>query len=133
VELPVDPSASNTLDGDELGVFNPEDEATTAHLVLTGEVKEPRRFLERRKSPADVLRQAIERESDRSDLRLKLIELYYTAAAQNRRAFVKATRQLAEHQHLVSEEEWSRILKMGRAIAPEDELFAVPRDSKAVA
>ena len=133
VELPVDPSASNTLDGDQLGVFNPEDEATTAHLVLTGEVKEPRRFVERRKSPADVLRQALEREPDRSDLRLKLIELYYTAAAQNRRAFVKATRRLAEHQHLVSEEEWSRILKMGRAIAPEDELFAVPRDSKAVA
>ena len=133
VELPVDPSASNTLDGDQLGVFKPEDEATGAHLVLTGEVKEPRRFVERRKSPADVLRQAVEREPDRSDLRLKLIELYYTAAAQNRRAFVKATRQLAEHQHLVSEEEWSRILKMGRAIAPEDELFAVPRDSKAVA
>src|SRR5213080_1398554 len=133
VELPVHPAASNPLDGDQLEVFKPEDETTTAHLVLTGEVKEPRRFVERRKSPADVLRQAVEREPDRSDLRLKLIELYYTAAAQNRRAFVKATRQLAEHQHLVSEEEWSRILKMGHAIAPEDELFAVPRDSKAVA
>ena len=133
VELPVHPAASNPLDGDQLEVFKPEDETTTAHLVLTGEVKEPRRFVERRKSPADVLRRAVEREPDRSDLRLKLIELYYTAAAQNRRAFVKATRQLAEHQHLVSEEEWSRILKMGHAIAPEDELFAVPRDSKAVA
>src|SRR5438067_63217 len=133
VELPVHPAASNPLDGDQLEVFKPEDETTTAHLVLTGEVKEPRRFVERRKSPADVLRQAVEREPDRSDLRLKLIELYYTAAAQNRRAFVQATRQLAQHQHLVSEEEWSRILKMGHAIAPEDELFAVPRDSKAVA
>src|SRR5207253_10549715 len=113
--------------------FKPEDETTTAHLVLTGEVKEPRRFVERRKSPADVLRQAVEREPDRSDLRLKLIELYYTAAAQNRRAFVQATRQLAQHQHLVSEEEWSRIVKMGHAIVAEDELFAVLIDSSAVA
>src|SRR5438132_1091023 len=133
VELPVHPAASNPLDGDQLEVFKPEDETTTAHLVLTGEVKEPRRFVERRKSPADVLRQAVEREPDRSDLRVKLIELDYTAAAQNRRASVQATRPLAQHQHLVSEEEWSRILKMGHAIAPEDELFAVPRDSKAVA
>jgi len=133
MELPADPAARNTWDGDQLEVFKPEDEATTAHLVLTGEVKEPRRFVERRKSPADVLRHAIEREPDRSDLRLKLIELYYITAAQNRRAFVKAARQLAEHQHLVSKEEWSRILEMGRAIVPEDELFTVPRQGKAVA
>src|SRR5947207_13586510 len=87
VELPVHPAASNPLDGDQPEVFNPEDETTTAHLVLTGEVKEPRRYVERRKSQPDVLRQAVVREVEHSDVRLKLIELYDTAAAHTRHAF----------------------------------------------
>jgi len=96
----------------------------TEHVVLGGALNEPKPFAERRKNPVDVLRQAIEREPDRSDLRLKLLELYYTAAAENRRAFLEASRALAKGENLATAEDWSRIADMGRIIAPDDELFA---------
>jgi FimV-like protein len=119
---------------DMLNFFKPEEESNTthAHVVLASALNEPP-FVERRKNPIDVLRQAIEREPDRSDLRLKLLELYYTAAAENRQAFLEVSRQLAQNEKLASAKEWPRIADMGRAIAPDDELFAAKKDSQAVA
>ena len=76
----------------EFAFFNPESTLNTTHVMLAGDAGEAKPFVERRKNPADVLRQAIEREPERSDLRLKLLELYYTAAAQNRRAFLEGVR-----------------------------------------
>ena len=104
--------------------FNPEATTNTEHVVMGSALNEPKSFVERRKNPVDVLRQAIEREPDRSDLRLKLLELYYTAAAESRRAFLEATRQLTKNENLATPEDWSRIADMGRIIAPDDELFA---------
>jgi pilus assembly protein FimV len=114
-------------------LFNPENGTNTTHVVIASGLNEPPPFIERRRNPADVLRQAIEREPDRSDLRLKLLELYYTAAAQNRRAFLEVTRQLAKNEKLASANEWSQIADMGRIIAPDDELFSQRLDDKAVA
>jgi pilus assembly protein FimV len=146
---PADSTAAHTLDGTtavvpipdvevsddtvahRLALFNPEDEPNTAHVVIASGLNQPPPFVERRKNPADVLRQAIEREPDRSDLRLKLLELYYTAAAQNRRAFLEVTRQLTRNEKLASAQEWSRIADMGRIIAPDDELFSGSLDDKA--
>ena len=109
----------------EFAFFNPESSLNTTHVMLAGDAGEAQPFVERRKNPADVLRQAIEREPERSDLRLKLLELYYTAAAQNRRAFLEGVRQLAKNDKLVaSANDWSQIEDMGRAIAPDDELFS---------
>jgi len=113
--------------------FNPEATTNTEHVVMGSALTEPKPFVERRKNPADVLRQAIEREPERSDLRLKLLELYYTAAEENRRAFLEATRQLAKNEKLASPEDWSRIADMGRIIAPDDKLFAGDVDDKRVA
>jgi len=104
--------------------FNPEATQNTEHVVMGSGLNEPKPFVERRRNPADVLRQAIEKEPERSDLRLKLLELYYTAAAENRRAFLDATRQLARNENLATPEDWNRIADMGRIIAPDDELFA---------
>jgi hypothetical protein len=109
----------------EFAFFNPESTLNTTHVMIAAGAAEPQPFVERRKNPAEVLRQAIEREPDRSDLRLKLLELYYTAAAQNRRAFLEGVRQLAKNDKLVaSANDWSQIEDMGRAIAPDDELFS---------
>jgi pilus assembly protein FimV len=109
----------------EFAFFNPESSLNTTHVLIAGDSGDAKPFVERRKNPADVLRQAIEREPERSDLRLKLLELYYTAAAQNRRAFVEAVRQLARNDKLVaSPSDWTQIEDMGRAIAPDDELFS---------
>jgi FimV-like protein len=113
--------------------FNPEATTNTEHVVMDSASPETKPFVERRKNPADVLRQAIEREPERSDLRLKLLELYYTAAAENRRAFLDATRQLAKNEKLASPEDWSRIADMGRNIAPDDKLFCSEVDDKRVA
>jgi hypothetical protein len=113
--------------------FNPESANNTTHVVMGSGLNQAPAFVERRKNPADVLRQAIEREPERSDLRLKLLELYYTAAAENRRAFLDATRQLAKNEKLASPENWLRIADMGRTIAPDDELFCEEIDDKRVA
>ena len=84
-------------------------------------------------NPAEVLRKAIEREPERSDLRLKLLELYYTAAAENRRAFIEATRELTKTDTLATSDDWSRITDMGRKIAPDDKMFADDVDDQQVA
>jgi pilus assembly protein FimV len=117
----------------ELAFFNPESVANTTHVIIASGLNEPQPFVERRRNPAEVLRQAIEREPDRADLRLKLLELYYTAAAQNRRAFLEIARQLAKNEKLASAKEWSQIADMGGVIAPDDELFSGRKDNKAVA
>jgi pilus assembly protein FimV len=120
----------------EFAFFNPESSLNTTHVMIAADPLETTQIVERRKNPADVLRQAIEREPERSDLRLKLLELYYSAAAQNRRAFLEAVRQLAKNDKLVaSANDWSQIEDMGRAIAPDDELFSngLTDNKKAVA
>jgi len=114
-------------------IFNPEATINTTHVTLASDLNDQPAFLERRKNPADVLRQAIEREPDRSDLRLKLLELYYIAAAQNQRAFLEIARELAKNEKFASAKEWSQIVDMGRKIAPTDELFADKSDDQAVA
>ncbi|HEY0340768.1 MAG TPA: FimV/HubP family polar landmark protein [Steroidobacteraceae bacterium] len=122
----------------EFAFFNPESghNIQDTHVMLASGLDEaPKPFVERRKSPADALRQAIEREPERNDLRLKLLELYYQAAAQNRRAFLDAVRQLAKNDKFSSPNDWSQIEDMGRAIAPDDDLFSNGKDTdkKAVA
>ncbi|MDB6009654.1 MAG: hypothetical protein JWL65_1904 [Gammaproteobacteria bacterium] len=115
----------------EFAFFNPESAHNTTHVTLASGLDEPPKpFVERRKSPVEVLRQAIEREPDRNDLRLKLLELYYQSAAQNRRAFLEAVRQLAKNEKFASPNDWAQIEDMGRAIAPDDDLFSNGRDNK---
>ena len=115
----------------EFAFFNPESAHNTTHVTLASGLDEPPKpFVERRKSAAEVLRQAIEREPDRNDLRLKLLELYYQSAAQNRRAFLEAVRQLAKNEKFASPNDWAQIEDMGRAIAPDDDLFSNGRDNK---
>ena len=113
--------------------YNPESLADTMHVVVGSELTRPLAFVERRKNPAIVLQQAIEREPSRSDLHLKLLELYYATASENRLAFLEAARQITQKKGLLSAEDWARIADMGRQIAPDDELFASNLDDQAVA
>jgi FimV-like protein len=113
--------------------YNPQSHADTMHVVVGSELKQPPAFVERRKNPTTVLLQAIEREPHRSDLHLKLLELYYAAASENRRAFLEATRQIIQNKDLVSAEVWARVSDMGREIAPDDRLFSDDLDDQAVA
>jgi pilus assembly protein FimV len=77
---------------------------------------------------------AIEREPDRHDLRMKLLELYYSAAATNRRAFLDVVQKMVarDRDHLQGEQ-WDKIALMGRQIAAENPLFAEQADDEDLA
>jgi hypothetical protein len=78
---------------------------------------------ERRTNLVDVLKMAIEREPDRSDLRMKLLETYYAAAATNRQGFLEVVQKLARERDLLGEGEWDKIAYMGKQIASDTGLF----------
>jgi hypothetical protein len=79
---------------------------------------------ERRMNIVDVLKTAIDRDPHRRDLRMKLVETYYSAASMNRRAFLDVVKKLSREREFLSAEDWKQIVKMGREIAPDDILFA---------
>jgi pilus assembly protein FimV len=81
---------------------------------------------ERRTNLADVLKLAIEREPDRHDLRMKLLELYYAAATTNRQAFLDVVQKFAHDRDYLNSDQWDKIAFMGRQIASESPLFAEP-------
>ncbi len=71
---------------------------------------------------ADLVRIAIEREPQRRDLKLKLLEIYFVWG--NKDAFLHAARELAETRSQAAAGEWDKISIMGRQISPDDPLFA---------
>lgn len=71
---------------------------------------------------ADLVRIAIEREPQRRDLRLKLLEIFFVWG--NKDAFLQAARQLAETRGEAPAGEWEKISIMGRQISPDDPMFA---------
>jgi pilus assembly protein FimV len=95
------------------------------HVNIPSGLHDQVKFVERRTNVIDVLRSAIEREPDRMDLRIKLMELYHATAATNRQGFIDAVRKLAEQPNYQATTDWDRIVAMGRQIAPEDPLFAL--------
>ena len=68
-----------------------------------------------------LIREAIEQEPERTDLKVKLLEVLH--AAGDRAGFESA---VAEHQEALMADEavWARVLSMGRALAPDNPLFA---------
>jgi pilus assembly protein FimV len=84
---------------------------------------------ERRTNLVDVLKKAVEREPDRRDLRMKLLETYYAAAAANRQAFLEVVQKLARDRDRLGEGEWDKIALMGKQIASDTALFS--EDSEA--
>jgi pilus assembly protein FimV len=97
---------------------------TAQHVQMPSALNEHAVVKERRTNLADVLKLAIEREPDRQDLRMKLLELYYSAAATNRRAFLEIVQKLARDRDHLQGGEWDKIAYMGRQIAAENPLFA---------
>ncbi len=96
---------------------------TAQHVQMPSVLNEHAVVKERRTNLADVLKLAIEREPDRHDLRLKLLELYYAAADTNRKAFLDVVQVLARDRDLLNPDQWDKIADMGRKIASEDPLF----------
>lgn len=96
---------------------------TTQHVQMPSVLNEQAVVKERRTNLADVLKLAIEREPDRHDLRMKLLELYYSAAASNRYAFLEIVQKFARDRDYLQAEQWDKIAYMGRQIACDNPLF----------
>jgi hypothetical protein len=101
-------------------------DATAQHVQMPSEINDHAVVEERRMNIVDVLKTAIDRDPNRRDLRMKLLETYYNAAAANRRSFLDIVKNLSRERDYLSAEDWKVVMKMGREIAPEDILFADP-------
>jgi pilus assembly protein FimV len=97
---------------------------TAQHVQMPSVLNETAVVKERRTNLADVLKLAIEREPDRHDLRMKLLELYYSAAATNRKAFLEVVQKFARDRDYLNSDQWDKIAFMGRQIASDNPLFA---------
>jgi pilus assembly protein FimV len=97
---------------------------TAHHVQMPSQLRENVGFKERRTSLVDALKLALEREPNRRDLRMKLLETYYAAAATNRQGFLDLVDKLAGEREKSPREEWDKIAWMGRQIASDSDLFA---------
>jgi pilus assembly protein FimV len=97
---------------------------TAQHVHMPSVLNERAVVKERRTNLVDVLKRAVEREPDRRDLRMKLLETYYAAAAANRQAFLEVVQKLARDRDRLEEGEWDKIARMGRQIAADTVLFS---------
>ncbi len=71
---------------------------------------------------ADLVRIAIQREPDRRDLKLKLLEVFFVWG--NKEQFLTMARELSDSRAESGVGEWEKIVIMGRQIAPEDPMFS---------
>jgi len=71
---------------------------------------------------ADLVRIAIQREPQRRDLKLKLLEVFFVWG--NKEQFLTMARELSETRAGTEAGEWEKIVIMGKQIAPEDPMFA---------
>jgi FimV-like protein len=99
-------------------------DATAQHVHMPSQLNDHVVVAERRTNIADVLKQAIERDPHRRDLRMKLLETYYSAASTNQRAFLDVVRKLGREREFLTADDWKRVVMMGREIAGDDILFA---------
>ncbi|HWW78323.1 MAG TPA: FimV/HubP family polar landmark protein [Steroidobacteraceae bacterium] len=71
---------------------------------------------------ADLIRIAINREPNRRDLKLKLLEVFFVWG--NKEQFLHAAHELAATRAEAAPGEWEKIVIMGKQLAPDDALFA---------
>jgi pilus assembly protein FimV len=76
---------------------------------------------------ADLVRIALEREPDRRDLRLKLLEIYFVWG--NKDAFLQTAKGLEATRDRAPAGEWDKILIMGKQICPDDPMFGAAAGS----
>jgi pilus assembly protein FimV len=117
-------SAAALLDTTRLDYNLVDLDLTPQHVHMPSVLHERVVVKERRKNLVDVLRNAVEREPERRDLRMKLLETYYAAAAANRLGFLEVVEKLARERDRLAEGEWDKIAFMGKQIAADTALFS---------
>ena len=126
VKLPIDPAQFTRVEATRLDYNLMDLDMTAQYVHLPSALNEQAVFKERRTNLADVLKLAIEREPDRHDLRMKLLELYYSAAATNRQAFLEVVQMYARDRNCLDTDQWNKI-----AFAPPSSkiLFSEPSEA----
>ena len=76
---------------------------------------------------ADLVRIALDREPDRRDLRLKLLEIYFVWG--NKDAFLQTAKGLEATRDRAPAGEWDKIVIMGKQICPDEPMFGVSAGS----
>jgi pilus assembly protein FimV len=71
---------------------------------------------------ADLVKIALERNPDRRDLKLKLLEIYFVWG--NKDAFLQTAKELDATRERAPAGEWDKIVIMGKQICPDEPLFA---------
>jgi pilus assembly protein FimV len=71
---------------------------------------------------ADLVRIALEREPDRRDLRMKLLEIYFVWG--NKDQFLQTAKVLETTRDRAPPGEWDKIVIMGKQICPEEPMFS---------
>ena len=71
---------------------------------------------------ADLVRLALQREPQRRDLKLKLLEVFFVWG--NKDQFLQVAQELSVSRNEAQPGEWGKVLIMGKQIAPEAALFA---------
>ncbi len=71
---------------------------------------------------ADVLKKALRQDPGRRDLKVKLLEVYFTAG--DRSNFVETARGLRQEMGAVPDKDWENIAIMGRQVAADEALFS---------
>ena len=99
-------------------------DGTVHEIQMPSNLGERGRVKERRTSLVDVLKIAVEREPNRRDLRIKLLETYYAATVTSRQGFLEVVENLARERKDMTDGEWDKIAGMGREIAANGDLFA---------
>ncbi len=106
-------------------------DATMQHVQMPSQLNDHVIVKERRTNIVDVLKAAIDRDPNRCDLRMKLLETYYSSAAANQRAFMEVVRKASRERDFLSEEDWQKVMMMGREIAAGDIMFTdQPKDDE---
>ncbi|MGH8278282.1 MAG: FimV/HubP family polar landmark protein [Gammaproteobacteria bacterium] len=71
---------------------------------------------------AEVLNKGLSQDPGRRDLRMKLLEVYFTAG--NREKFLETTRSLRHEMGEAPDKDWEKVAIMGHQIAADDALFS---------
>jgi len=123
------PDAELEIDGDRLDYnFLDLDQSAAQLQVESTTTQEQVIEKDRRTNLVDVLKQAIEREPQRRDLRIKLLETYYAEASTNRQSFLDAVQRLAQERGDMDEAEWQKIEQMGRKLGADSPELSSPQD-----
>jgi Tfp pilus assembly protein FimV len=91
--------------------------ATAQHVQMPSKLTERAVVEQERMNIVEILRKAIEQDPHRLDLRLKLLELYFSSGLSNREEFVEVARKLSRSGEVLSAADWQKIAALGSPAA----------------